>query len=206
MSFFKPKDRPALADSRRAAAADHVVHFYDEQEALLQSVASFLAGGLLRGAPALVIMMRDRAEGLKTRLREMGVDVPRAIETRQLVLHDSAEMIDRILLDGMPDELRFREMVGAPAASMKEIWRPLQLLAFGDMVDVLIARNQREATIELERLWDDLVHRVGFSVYCAYDAKRFTQDTDRATFDAICRHHSLIMPADPVLRAPELPA
>jgi len=206
MSFFKPKDRPAAFGDPRRVAPDHVVHFYDEQEALLQSVASFLAGGLLRGAPALVIMMPERAKGLKTRLGEMGVDVPRAIETRQFVLHDSVEMIERILVDEMPDERRFRDVVGSAADALKETWRPRQLLAFGDMVDVLIARGQREATIELERQWDELVHRVGFSVYCAYDAKRFTQDTDRATFDAICRHHSLIMPADPVLRAPELPA
>ena len=205
MPFFRSKSQPVFGEVRRAAP-DHVVHFYDEQEALLQSVASFLAGGLLRGAPALVIMMPERALALKQRLGQMGVDVRRALETRQLALHDSVGMIERILVDGMPSEQRFRELVGAPVASMKEIWRPLHLLAFGDMVDVLIARGQNEATIELERLWDDLAHRVGFSLYCAYDAKRFRQDSERATFDAICRHHGTIMPADPVQRMPELPA
>lgn len=170
-----------------------------------QSVASFLAGGMLRGAPAMVIMKPERAQGVKARLEQMGVDVRRALEVRQLALHDSIEMIDRIMIDGMPDEQRFREIVGGPAASLTEIWRPLQLLAFGDMVDVLIGRGQREATIELERLWDDVAHRVGFSVYCAYAAKNFRQEADRATFDAICRHHGAIVPAGE-LAAPELSA
>ena len=203
MGFFRSKNRPVTSEAR-PATPDHVVHFYDAEEALLQSVASFLAGGLLRGAPALVIMKPDRAEGVKARLGEMGVDVQRAIEVRQFAVLDSLAMIDRIMVDGMPDELRFREVVGGPAASMTEIWRPLQLLAFGDMVDVLISRGQTEATIELERMWDDVAHRIGFSVYCAYDAKRFSKETDRSTFDAICRHHGAILPAAPL--PPGLPA
>ena len=204
MSFFRSK-RPADGVERRPTS-EHVVHFYDAEEALLQSVASFLAGGLLRGAPAMVIMMPERAVGVRARLGEMGVDVNRAEEVRQLAIHDSVEMIERIMVDGMPSEARFREIVGGPAASLTEIWRPLQLLAFGDMVDVLIARGQDDATIELERLWDDVAQRVGFSVYCAYDAKRFTQASDRATFDAICRHHSSIVPIGVGQPMPELPA
>ena len=43
-------------------AANHAVHFFDEQEALTQSASAFLAGGLLRGAPAIVIITPKRGE------------------------------------------------------------------------------------------------------------------------------------------------
>ena len=188
---------PAGEDSspgRRGPAANHVVHFYDEQEALVQSAAAFLAGGLLRGAPAVVIIAPQRLDAMKSKLREMGVDVERASAAKQLVMLDSAVTVERLLVDGMPDGQRFREIIAAQVAGLMEIWRPFQLLAFGDMVDILYARGDSEAAIELERLWDDLAHRLGFALYCAYDAKQFSHDKHRAAFDAICRHHDLIVP------------
>jgi hypothetical protein len=94
----------------------------------------------------------------------------------------------------MPDRQRFREIIGAQVASMIEIWRPFQLVAYGDMVDILYTRGDADAAIELERLWDELAHRYGFALYCAYDAKQFSHDNHRAAFDAICRHHDLIIP------------
>ena len=193
---------------RRGPAANHVVHFYDEQEALVQSAAAFLAGGLLRGAPAVIIMAPTRIDSMKSKLREMGVDVQRASAAKQLVLLDSAVTVERLLVDGMPDELRFREVIGAQVASLMEIWRPFQLLAFGDMVDILYTRGDADAAIELERLWDDLAHRLGFALYCAYDVNQFSNDKHRAAFDAICRHHDLIVPMQQGRAAhePPLPA
>lgn len=182
------------ARARGEPAANHVVHFYDEQDALVQSAAAFLAGGLLRGAPAIVIIAPERDVAMKQRLGEMGVDVARATTSRQLVLLDSAATIERLLTDGMPDPVKFREVVGAQVAALGEVWRPLQLLAFGDMVDLLYTRGDADAAIELERLWDELAHRHRFALYCAYDARQFAHERHRPAFDAICRHHDLIIP------------
>ena len=198
MSTFRERpDDKSTGARRRGAAPNHVVHFYDEQEALVQSAASFLAGGLLRGAPAIVIIAPNRSEAMKAKLRERGVDVPRALTAKQLALLDSAEMVSRLLVDGMPDAQRFRELIGAQVASMMEIWRPFQLLAFGDMVDILYTRGDVDAAIELERLWNDLAHQLGFALYCAYDATQFSHDRHRAAFETICNQHDLIVPVHP---------
>lgn len=193
-SFRVKPGGSAAGPERRAPAANHVVHFYDEQEALVQSAAAFLAGGLLRGAPAVVIIAPQRTDSMKAKLAEMGVDVERAVAAKQLTLLDSAVTVERLLVDGMPDPQSFREVIGALVASLTEIWRPFQLLGFGDMVDVLYTRGDADAAIELERLWDELAHRYGFALYCAYDASQFSHDKHRAAFDAICRHHDLIIP------------
>ena len=192
-SRVNPGGQPAGSD-RRAPAANHVVHFYDEQEALIQSAAAFLAGGLLRGAPALVLIAPPKVQAMQRKLGEMGVDVERATAARQLVLLDSSVTVELLLVDGMPDEQRFREVIGKQVTGMMDIWRPFQLHGFGDMVDLLYTRGDADAAIELERLWDDLAHREGFSLYCAYDATQFSHDRHRAAFHAICRHHNMIMP------------
>ena len=186
-------------------ASDHLVHFYDEEEALIQSAASFLAGGLLRGAPSLLIVKASRAGAMNQRLSQMGVDLDRAGLGRQLVHIDSESMVDRLLIDGVIDEGRFRDLIGAQVASMTEIWRPLRIHGFGDMVDVLSARNMCDAAIELERLWDDLAQRHGFALYCAYDSRRFAHKDDRGAFDAICSHHGVILPVAGQHAAHDLP-
>jgi hypothetical protein len=193
-SFRSKPGGSAAGPDRRVPSANHVVHFYDEQQALLQGAAAFLAGGLLRGAPAMAIVMPQRAEALTSKLAEMGVDVTRALAAKQLLLLDSAATVELLLVEGMPDVARFREVIGAQVAALTEIWRPFQLLAFGDMVDVLYTRGDADAAVELERLWDDLAHRYGFGLYCAYDARQFARDDQRAAFDAICRHHDVIVP------------
>lgn len=201
-------DGNVVPDQRAHAAATHAVHFFDEQAALIQSAASFLAGGLLRGAPAIVLITPGRGAAMKRRLKEMGVDVSGAVAAKQLTLLDSTVVVETLLQDGMPDQQRFREVIGAQVAAAIEIWRPFQLFAFGDMVDVLYTRGDVEAAIELERLWDELAHRLSIALYCAYDAAQFTHDRHRAAFDAICRHHDLIIPMQQAAqhRVEELPA
>ena len=196
-SFRVKPGADAAGSDRRAPAVNHVVHFYDEQEALVQSAAAFLAGGLLRGAPAIVIIAPQRSDAMKARLTQMGVDVTSALASKQLTLLDSSVVVETLLVDGMPDAQLFREVIGAKVASVAEIWRPFQVLAFGDMVDILYTRGDADAAVELERLWDDLAHRYGFALYCAYDATQFSHDKHRAAFDAICRHHNVIVPMHP---------
>ena len=203
-SFRSDPTSPSRNAAPVTPVAHHIVHFYDEQEAMVQTVASFLAGGLLRGAPAVVVVARDRTASLTDRLTEMGIDIERATASRQLVLLDSAETLDQLLVDGMPSAERFRDVVGTLVTSLCELWRPFQLLGFGDMVDLLCARGETAAAIELERLWDDLAHRHPFTLYCAYDARQFAHETDRAAFQAVCRHHDLIVPMGGSL-TPEAP-
>ena len=198
-SFRAPPGRTTAGSDSRAPAPNHVVHFYDEQEALIESVAAYLAGALLRGAPALVLVAPSKMNGLQRKLEEMGVDARRATSTRQLVLLDSARTVEQLLTNGMPDAQRFRDVIASQVESMIDVWRPFQLHAFGDMVDVLYSRGDADAAIELERLWDELASRTGFALYCAYDAAQFSHDGHRSAFDAICRHH------DVIIRIPEKP-
>jgi hypothetical protein len=179
----------------RSPSPNHVVHFYDEHRALADSACAFLAGGLLRGAPAVVIVAADRREIFRTCLAQMGIDLERATRTRQLLILDSEDTLNQLLVDGMPSEQRFREVIAALVAAQIEIWRPSKLLAYGDMVDLLFARGEQDAAITLEALWDDLAHRLGFGLYCAYDGRFISKGNDRAAFDAICRHHGSIVPS-----------
>lgn len=175
---------------------DHVVQFYGESEALIQAAGAFLAGGLLSGGPAIVIAEGSRLPLFRRQLGSMGIDVEGALRIGRLCLLDSASMLASFMVEGLPDERLFRKEVGSLIASTSEIWRPSRLHAFGDMVDLLWGQENAAGAVALEALWNDLAHRHGFALHCAYAAAHFQRDEDRAAFDSVCAQHGRIVALD----------
>ena len=66
--------------------------------------------------------------------------------------------------------------------------------AFGEMVALLWARGQSDATVRLEELWDAFCRRESLPLFCAYPRDGFTPGDDHA-FGAICRAHSRLVAA-----------
>lgn len=186
----------ALPPAQAAPPRDHVVQFYDETASLVQSAGAYLAGGLLRGCPAIVIAEERRLPLFQRQLESMGVDVPSALASRRLILLDARETLSRFMAEGLPDERSFREVLGTLVAGTTEIWHPARLHAYGDMVDLLWADGNSTAALALEELWNDLAHRHGFALFCAYSANHFKRDEQRAAFHAVCHQHGQILPID----------
>ena len=182
---------------------DHVVQFYDAREALVEKVGAFLAGGLLSGSPAVVIAVEEHRTAFRNRLASMGIRVDEVVSFKQLCFLDARETMESFLVDGMPDERRFRETIGRLVAGTVEIWRPARLHAYGEMVDLLWHDGNADGALCLEELWNDLAHRHGFALHCAYSASHFRHDEQRAGFNAVCAQHGRIVPSDD-LSAPTL--
>lgn len=181
---------------------DHVVQFYDATEALIEKAGAFLAGGLLGGAPAVVIAAETRIEAFRSKLETMGVNVGRAVTLGQLFFLDARATLNGFMVNGLPDERLFREVVGKLIAGTVEIWHPARLHAYGEMVDVLWEEGNSAAAIQLEQLWNELASRYGFGLHCAYSASHFHRDEHRAGFNAVCAQHGAIVPTDGLAPTP----
>lgn len=69
--------------------------------------------------------------------------------------------------------------------------------AFGELVTLLWTRRRREAALALEALWEqERTRRRGFSLLCAYPLAAFGAADDTPRFDAMCRHHTHVAPAE----------
>jgi PAS domain S-box-containing protein len=68
-----------------------------------------------------------------------------------------------------------------------------RLHAFGEMVALLCARGQYEAALQLERLWNELAHRIShsidFSLFCAYPWSLFPSVKVANAFQQVCAEH-----------------
>ncbi|MGH7413554.1 MAG: MEDS domain-containing protein, partial [Candidatus Rokuibacteriota bacterium] len=149
---------------------EHLVHFYEADPPLLESLADFIGTGLAAGEAGIVIVTREHREGLEPSLRAAGVDGEAPLISGTYVALDAADTLSRIVVDGVPDRERFFEVIGGVVARAGRDGRPLRV--FGEMVGLLLARGSTAAAIRLEDLWNELGATRAFRLLCAYPLDR----------------------------------
>jgi len=172
----------------------HFVQFFNDDDVLLDSACGFIGGGLLAGAACVVITTPQRIQDLESRLMARGFDLASARAWKQYSTFDAAETLAKFMVDGMPDAKRFDEVVGAAIAAADE--HHPRVLAFGEMVGLLWTQGNREAAVQLEKLWNKLAERYGFSLFCAYPANEIDREAHAQAFADICAEHGGVIHAD----------
>jgi signal transduction histidine kinase len=198
-------------------AGDHTVQFYERDEALIDRVADFLAAGLDAGQPLIAILTAQHRAALTDRLAELGYGDDEIHGGRRLLLLDAREVLDALMVDGMPDERRFtigvadvmaRFMAEHVAAHIagdmaghfgEHEGAPARV--FGELVDLLWMDGNPDAAIRLERLWNELAGRLDFALLCAYSMDRFADVSHAGRFMDVCREHGHVLPTERYTRA-----
>jgi len=189
----------SAASWRDAGDHEHFVQFYEQESALLQSVAEFVQYGLNGGAGAIVIATAAHLEQLERELRARGVDVTVARARRQLVVLEASVTLASIMHHGSPQWSRFLESVGTVLADLRR--RYPRVIAFGEMVTLLWRDGLQQAALQLEELWNELGERERFSLYCAYPLPREAREVDLHRFERVCSQHRRVIPAESYTRA-----
>ena len=104
--------RTSPTDWYDAGPTQHAVQFYDSEERLLDAVTGFLAPGLHRGEPAIVVATSAHRAALARRLAAAGVDCAAARRAGDLLELDAAELLAQFMAEGAPDGRLFNEVVG----------------------------------------------------------------------------------------------
>jgi signal transduction histidine kinase len=167
----------------------HAVKFYDNEPELYDLVGSFLADGVSAGEPAVIIATAVHREAIASRLRDRGI----ADDDPRVMYLDAGRTLHQFMNGDMPDEQRFREIVGAQLTEMTNRYGgPLR--AYGEMVDVLWGQNNAEAALRVEELWNDLSNVCPFALLCAYRMGNFLKESDTFLLDEVCRRHEHVLP------------
>ncbi len=172
---------------------DHFVQSYENEEWLVKSVAAFLGSGLGAGEGGIVIASKPHREALDNQLLAQGINVE-GVKTRgQYVSLDAAETLSKFMVQDLPDQDLFHEVIGGLVDKIKRDGRELR--AFGEMVALLWAQGKEEAALRLETLWNDLIKRKSFSLYGAYPLNDFRRVHSEA-FVHLCQTHSSVLPTE----------
>jgi signal transduction histidine kinase len=167
-------------------------------EALLDSLSSFIGGALGAGQAAVVLATRAHRDGLAQRLKTRGLNTASAIQQGRYVPLDAAEILSKVAPNGSPDLSRFAEVIGkilAQAQNAAEV-KDSGIAVFGEMVTLLLMSRNTAAAIQLEQFWNHLAATHSFSLRCAYPMGRFERAEHGEAFAGICAEHTGVMPAE----------
>ncbi|MDB5897557.1 MAG: hypothetical protein JWP22_3795 [Ramlibacter sp.] len=169
---------------------DHLVEMYEAEADFLDSLESFVHSGLVAGESIVLIATDDHRRALEQRLAKRGVDLVGARKTDRLIEVDAEETLARFLVNGWPDEDRFKEVVFRLLARAHV--NGTKVRAFGEMVAILWGKKLYAATVRLEHLWTRFCAEEGFSLLCAYPVSGPTSSLGRSMRE-ICDLHSHVI-------------
>ena len=185
---------PAVASGGGDERHEHLVQFYDSDDALFQVVGDYLAGGLELGEPVVVIATPEHCEGFCTRLRAQGLEVDTALFKGRFKRLDARQTLATFMRDGVPDWSLFKATIEQHLAPFLPLSEKHRLRAYGEMVDLLWSDGQTDAAIKLEEMWNDLQALHCFSLFCAYAIGRF--DEEPAELRRVCGTHTHVVQAE----------
>ena len=179
-------------------SASHEVHFYQDDNFLLDGLVRVIGSALGSGNSGVVIATKAHRDELERRLRAFGIDLPLAIQQGRYQARDASETLAKFMINGWPDSKLFTDAVGAVIAHARASVQSEDSLvaAFGEMVAVLWAEGKSEAALQLEHLWNELAKTHSFQLHCAYPMSLFPNEADADSVRRICAQHSNVIPME----------
>jgi PAS domain S-box-containing protein len=170
----------------------HLVHFYDDEASLHESVAEFIGTGLKADHSAVIIATEAHRRSFSQHLEARGHQVDRELDAGRLRMLDARALLGTFMRGGAPDPDAFEQLASGILDSVTRSngGRPVRL--YGEMVDVLCRDGSPEAAVEVERLWGRLGRRRPFRLFCGYLMDSFTK-VDERVFASICAEHTDVL-------------
>ncbi len=191
----------ANGDGRSCHA--HVVRFYESDDFLAGEVASFVAAGLNGRDRSVIIATAEHCDAFAGRLGSLGFDVDAARRAGRLRMLDARELLPSIMAADVPDEERFRAVIGGVLEQAIGGEASDALLVYGELVDLLWKEGNAAGAIKLEEMWNRLAEKYSFKLLCGYAMENFPSAADTGQFQQICRLHSHVLPTERFAAADE---
>src|SRR5712691_647876 len=154
---------------------DHIVQVYQDPEFLADAVAEYVAGGLRMGEAAVVIARREHRQLFRDRLGGAGA---------ALRMLDAEETLAKFCSGGTPRWQDFHDTIGDLMSELRLQYPAVR--AYGELVDVLWQRGERDTALKLEEYWNELARLQPFSLLCAYRMDNLDSDAYGGPLECIC--------------------
>jgi hypothetical protein len=173
-------------------AGDHFVQVYQDELFLSQAVAEYVGTGLRCGDGVIIIATPAHRAAFTQQLEDDGLRPHDAIRRRQLILLDAEQTLGKFTQEGVPNWQRFHALVGGAIAEMRLQYPNVR--AYGEMVDLLWQRGERDAAMRLEEFWNDLAKLQTFSLLCAYYMDNLDASAYAGPLECVCKVHTHLIP------------
>jgi hypothetical protein len=175
----------------RAVPEEHVVQLYGADDQLLtRNVSRYFLEGLRHGDGLVMIATGDHADAIVRQLHEETSDASQALRDGRMVVLDARTTLDSLLVDGQPDQQRFRSVVDGVLQAVRAKAASGQVRAFGEMVGLLWVDGRQPEALLLEQYWNELLAGSAYSLFCAYPIDFFDSGSQAAGLGGVLGAHT----------------
>jgi hypothetical protein len=182
-----PRASANVAISRR-----HEVALYPDDTFLVDSFARIVESALKIGNAVIVIATKSHQAGIVARLRAGVVDVEAVVKLGNYFACDVDDTLSAFMVNNLPDPVRFRKSTGdlVEQAAKGAQGEPRRVAACREYAPTMLAKGDDEATIRIERLWDEIARSYGVDILCGYLRGAFPGNDSSPIFQRICAENS----------------
>jgi hypothetical protein len=170
----------------------HTVQFYEKEADLVPSLVKYVGTALRLGHDAVVIARPSLAGKLSAELHREHVQRLSSERPRgQLTTLDAQQALDMFMIDGWPDSAAFDQHIASVMS--KATAGGKTAVAYGEMVALLCEQGQYAAALRLEKVWNDVLGRMHFSLLCSYPMRLFSNMAGKNSYSHICAAHQHVV-------------
>jgi|SRR5579883_3044152 len=142
----------------------HLLQLYGRDEAsLISNVTAFVSDALQVCGYGIVIAVDGRLRSIREALGD----------SDRVTFLDAREALSTFMVGGQPNRSLFDTNIGSKVRALSARGK---LHAYGEMVGWLWSLGMREAALQLEEFWNELLERAPFSLYCGYALEANSDD------------------------------
>jgi DNA-binding NarL/FixJ family response regulator len=173
----------------------HEVGFYVDDRSLWHARIDFIREALKNGNAAVLIASESHHNDVLSRLQTHGVDVSAAIEWGRYIAQDVAEALSSLMVNDMPDPVKFSKLAGAliANAAISVDGDPSRVFVCGEGTTLLWEQGNEEGVVRLEHLWDEMARTCAVKVHCGYVLSSFHGERRNDLYGRICAEHSVVL-------------
>ncbi len=172
----------------------HEVEFYADDTGFVDGFARFIEAALKEGKAVIVVATDSHRAGLLQRLTADGLNMTAEIEHGNYIPLEVTKTLSGFMVNNSPDPFMFRKVAGdLIMKAARGVKRERRQVAFcGEGVHILLAACNLEATITLERMWNEIGTHYELDMLFGYFRSDFATEEDISTLERVCAEHSAV--------------
>ena len=173
----------------------HEVEFYADDTGFVDGFARFIEAVLKEGNAVIVVATDSHQAGLLQRLTADGLNMPAEIEQGNYIPLEVTKTLSGFMVNNSPDPVLFRKIAGdlITEAAKQAKGKHRGVAVCGEGVHSLFAAGNLQATITLERMWNEIGTHYELDILCAYFRSDFASGDDTSTLERVCAEHTAVL-------------
>jgi CheY-like chemotaxis protein len=182
--------KQAVTPFRAEKKMRHEVEFYADDAEFVNGFARYIEIVLNAGNAIIVVATEPHHISLRQRLIADGLDVMGELKKGSYVPLELTSMMSSFMVNDSLDPILFRKSAtDLLTGEVGDTRRWTRVAVCGEGVNSLLAEGNVEATIQLERLWDEIAQRHGVDSLCGYFRSAFAEGNS-SMFEQVCSQHT----------------